>query len=120
MWCEVLLVSFVLGAVLGLYPASFVEWINKPGAGPLFSIFCLPIALAVDALLYRVVGNTPGKALLGLRVGTLDGKPLSLGQYLNRNFSVWVSGLALGFPLINLFTMAYQSRRLHRGQQSKL
>lgn len=117
-WWEILFVSFVLGAVLGRYSAGFVEWINGPGASQLFGILCLPIALILDALLYRVAGNTPGKALLGLKVGTLDGKPLNLAQYLNRNFSMWASGLALGFPLINLFTMANQSRRLGKGQQA--
>lgn len=120
MWWETLLIGLILGAVLGRYSASFVEWINgpRPDASHLFDILCLPIALVLDALLYRVVGNTPGKALLGLKVGTLAGKPLSLAQYLNRNFSMWASGLALGLPLINLFTMANQSGRLGKGQQA--
>jgi uncharacterized RDD family membrane protein YckC len=117
-WWETLLIGLILGAVLGRYSASFVEWLNGPGASQLFSILCLPIALILDALLYRAVENTPGKALLGLKVGTLDGKPLSLAQYLNRNLSMWASGLALGFPLINLFTMANQSGRLGKGQQA--
>lgn len=118
MWWETLLISLILGAVLGRYSASFVEWLNGPGASQIFGILCLPIALVFDALLYRVVGNTVGKALLGLKVGTLDGKSLSLAQYLNRNFRMWASGLALGFPLINLFTMANQSARLNKGQQA--
>jgi len=117
-WWEILLVAIVFGAVLGRYSASFVEWINGPIASQLFGLLCLPIALILDALLYRAVGNTPGKALLGLKVGTLNGKPLGLTQYINRNFSMWVSGLALGFPLINLFTMANQASRLSKGQQA--
>lgn len=116
-WWETLLVAIILGAVLGYYSASFVKWINGPFAS-LFGLLCLPIALVLDALLYRASGNTPGKALLGLKVGTLNGKPLSLAQYVNRNFSIWVSGLALGLPFINLFTMANQSFRLGRGQQA--
>ena len=73
MWWEALLIALILGAVLGRYSASFVEWLNRPDTGLLFGILCLPIVLVFDALLYRVVGNTPGKALLGLKVGTLDG-----------------------------------------------
>jgi Predicted membrane protein/domain len=115
-WWEILLTSVALGAVLGRYSAGFVEWINVPGASQLFGILCLPVALILDAVLYRLLGNTPGKALLGLKVTTLDGKPLSFAQYLGRNFSLWVSGFALGFPLINLFTLANQSRRLGKGQ----
>lgn len=117
-WWEILLIALILGAVLGRYSASFVEWINGPGAGQLFAIICLPIALILDALLYRVVGNTPGKALLGLKVGTLNGQSLSLVHYLSRNFSLWAGGLAFGIPLINLFTMAHQSGRLGKGQQA--
>lgn len=116
-WWEILFVSFVLGAVLGLYSAGFVEWVNGP-TSQLFGILCLPIGLILDAAVYRIIGNTPGKVLLGLKVGTLDGKALSFGQYLGRNFSMWASGLALGFPLINLFTMAHQSGRLGKGQQA--
>ncbi|MFA7175496.1 MAG: RDD family protein [Kiritimatiellia bacterium] len=118
MWWETLLVAFVLGAVLGRYSAGFVEWINGPGASQLFGIVCLPFALILDAAIYRLIGNTPGKALLGLKVGLLDASPLSFGQYLGRNFAIWVKGLALGFPLINLFTMAHQSGRLGKGQQA--
>ena len=118
MWVETLFVALIVGALLGRYSASFVEWLNEPGASQLFGILCLPIALIFDALLYRVVGNTTGKALLGLKVGTLDGESLSLSQYLTRNFRMWASGLALGLPLINLFTMANQSGRLGKGQQA--
>lgn len=117
-WWEILFVSFVLGTVLGRYSAGFVEWINGPGASQLFGILCLPIGLILDAAVYRIIGNTPGKVLLGLKAGTLDGKALSFGKYLGRNFSMWARGLALGFPLINLFTMAHQSGRLGKGQQA--
>ncbi|WP_076789654.1 RDD family protein [Chlorobium sp. KB01] len=118
MWWETLLVTFVLGAVLGRYSAGFVEWINGPGASQLFGILCLPFSLILDAAIYRLIGNTPGKALLGLKVGLLDASPLSFGQYLSRNMTIWVKGLAFGFPLINLFTMAHQSGRLGKGQQA--
>lgn len=117
-WWETLLVAVVLGAILGRYSVSFVEWLSGPGAGNWFGILCIPIALLLDALIYRVVGNTPGKALVGLTVGTLGGRPLSLGQYLERNFSMWARGFAFGLPLINLFTMAHQSGRLGKGLQA--
>jgi uncharacterized RDD family membrane protein YckC len=117
-WWEILLISFPLGVVLGRYSAGFVEWINGPGAGQVFTIMSIPIALILDAAIYRLTGNTPGKALLGLKVGLIDASPLSFGQYLARNLSIWVKGLAIGFPLINLFTMAHQSGRLRKGQQA--
>jgi uncharacterized RDD family membrane protein YckC len=117
-WLEGLLVAFLLGAILGRYSAGFVEWMSIPGGSQVFGLMCLPIALALDAVIYRILGNTPGKAFLGLKATRLDGKPLSLGEYLGRNFSMWISGLAFGLPLINLFTLASQSSRLGNGQQA--
>jgi hypothetical protein len=132
---ETLLVVFLLSAVLGFtlaildrwtgqHPGGFVEWLNGPFAwvynplsGILFWMLCLPLVLILDAAVYRFRGNTPGKALLGLKVGLLDASsPLSFGQYLGRNFSVWGSGLALGIPFIDLVTMARQAIRLGRGK----
>jgi len=105
-WWELLLVATILELVLDRYSAGFIEWFNGPGSGQIFAILCLPIALFLDAILYKVFGNTPGKALSGLKVGTIDGKSLSFPQYLKRNLELWASGLALGVPLINLFTMS--------------
>jgi len=117
-WWELLLVSILLELVLDRNSASFIEWFNKPGSGQLFAILCLPIALVLDAIIFKLFGNTPGKAFIGLKVGKIDGKPLSFDQYLNRNFLVWRSGLALGVPLFNLYTMSNQSGRVGKGQQA--
>jgi len=117
-WWETLLVAFVSSYLLSRYSASFVEWIHRPGTSQIFGIFCLPGALVFDALMYRLVGNTPGKALLGIKVNTSEGKSLNLAQYLVRNFSMWARGLGLGIPIVNLFTMVVQSRRLGDGRQA--
>ena len=118
-WWEVLLVGFVFGIILRLFP-SFVWKSNNSIAITLFGLFCLPVSLVFDAAFYQIFGNTPGKALLALEVTTLDYRPLTFKQYLGRNFSLWVNGLAFGLPLINLFTLANQSSRLGKGQQAEL
>jgi uncharacterized RDD family membrane protein YckC len=117
-WLEKSLVTFVVAYVLSIYLAGFIEWINAPGAEYIFGIICLPVALIVDAFIYKVFGNTIGKRLLGLKVTTLDGKPLSLIQYMHRNLSVLISGLAFGLPFINLFTLGRQFYRLREGRQA--
>ncbi|NBQ67609.1 MAG: tetratricopeptide repeat protein [Nitrosomonadaceae bacterium] len=117
-WWETLLITIIMVNVLSYYFTSFDDWINRPGASLSIGILSLPIALVLDALLYRIFGNTPGKALLGLKVERLNGKSLSLTQYSDRNFSLWSSGLAFGFPLFNLFTMARQWNRLGKGLQA--
>lgn len=114
-WWETLAVSFVGGFILGQTSGSFVAWINQPGSGYLFAILCLPVALLLDAVVYQVAGGTPGKLMVGIRVVSQGGNPLSFGDYLSRNMSLWPSGLALGVPLVNLFVMAGQARRIDNG-----
>jgi uncharacterized RDD family membrane protein YckC len=118
-WWETIVVSLGLGYVLGRYSADFVEWINQPMSGQLFGLMCLPIALAMDAVIYRVFGNTPGKALLGLRVTRTDGSPVGFGLYLERNLSLWFYGFAFGLPFVNLLTMAHQAQRLGNGKPTR-
>ena len=72
----------------------------------------------IDSIVYRALGNTPGKAFIGLKVTTSRGDKLTFGEYLTRNIGVSMAGLALGFPIFNLIAMVYQARRLGKGQQA--
>lgn len=111
-WWEILLVSLLVGYVLGTYSAVFVEWINGSSSALLFGIFVLPLAMLLDAAVFSVAGNTPGKFLLGLSVVTVKFERPDFATYLKRNMNVYIQGLALGIPLINLFTMVTQSKRI--------
>ena len=64
---------------------------------------------------WTLVGYTPGKALLGLRITRQDGRPLSVGRALLRYLGYWVSAipLFLGFIWILL-------DRKHEGWHDKL
>ena len=64
---------------------------------------------------WTLVGYTPGKALLGLRIVRQDGRPLSVGRALFRYLGYWVSAIPLfmGFIWI-LFD------RQHEGWHDKL
>ncbi|MEJ2368958.1 MAG: RDD family protein [Acidobacteriota bacterium] len=114
-----ILIGFAYAIFLGLRP-------GPKGTMPQFSLglrilltmALMPVALAFDACVYAAAGNTPGKALLKLHVSTLDGKPLGFPQYLRRNFSMWVKGLALGFPIVTWIAMALQGDRLGKGKQA--
>lgn len=116
LWWEVLIVAFAL-AKIGLY-SEFVKSSKDTESAMLFGLICLPVALALDASVYGLFENTPGKAWQGLKVSTIDCKALSFIQYLARNFSIWAKGLALGIPLFNLFTMHDQYNRLGKGRQT--
>ncbi|MCX2533695.1 RDD family protein [Plesiomonas shigelloides] len=116
-WWETMLLGFFLGSALGTLSTSFAKWILfSPYAEQIFSVLCLPIALVLDAAIYKIFGNTPGKALLGIQVRHANGERLGLDQYVSRNFSMWWYGLAAGVPLINLITMSNQGDRLNKGK----
>lgn len=117
-WWESILIGGAASFVLGQYSSAFLRWINQPGSDYLFGIILLPFTLLFDAAVFRLAGNTPGKAMLGIRVVSLRGTPLEFDQYLRRNFSLWSSGLGLGIPLVILFTLWRQEKRLRKGQQT--
>jgi uncharacterized RDD family membrane protein YckC len=114
---ETLLVSEILLA-LGSYSAEFVVWLSQPFNRHAFGAICLLLAMFIDSTVYRALGNTPGKAFIGLKVTTSRGAQPTFGEYLTRNINLWAAGLGLGFPIFNLITMAYQARRLGKGQQA--
>lgn len=117
-WWETLAIGLGIGYYLGRHSIEFVQWSTGPGSDTIVRLGCLPIAMVVDAGIYALIGNTPGKALLGLKVTGLDGRRLTYAEYSRRNLSVWASGLALGLPIFNLFTMSRQSKELNKGLQT--
>lgn len=117
-WWEMVLTGVIVGYALARFSPSFAAWLKSPGSDIVFNLYCIPLALAVDAGLYKLIGNTPGKAMLGLQVGNLDATRLGYLAYLRRNLWMWIKGMGLAFPLISLFFMAYQGERLHKGRQT--
>ncbi|SAL11993.1 chaperone protein DnaJ [Caballeronia sordidicola] len=118
LWWETIAVVLVGTPLLARYSPGYVDLVNGPSGAMLAGLLFLPAALLLDAIIYRLFGNTPGKALLGARVGTIDGRKLAFQSYLGRNFSMWVQGLAFGIPIASLVTMGNQLRRLNQGKQT--
>jgi len=73
------------------------------------------IVLSYFVFFWSLVGYSPGKALLGLRIVRQDGRPISVGRAIVRYLGYWVSAipLFLGFIWI-LFD------RQHEGWHDKL
>ncbi len=111
-------VGFAAGFVLAMMIDGFSAWAARPGSEYALGIVVLPVILVLESLLHQWFGSSPGKKLFGLRVVTLRGNALNFEQYLRRNFSLWVSGMALGIPLFNLVTYIKQGNRLERDQQT--
>lgn len=72
----------------------------------------LPVALLLDALIAGTLGNTPAKAIIGVKATTARGERLGLGKHLRRNFGVWTDGLAIGFLPVSIFSMLKQYKRV--------
>lgn len=94
------LVSLVAGRAAQAPP--FENWI------PLEFFAWVPI----EALLLWTWGTTPGKWLLKTRLKKGLEKRLDFESALRRSFSVWVRGIGLGIPFINILCMLASYHRL--------
>lgn len=112
----------LLGAAVGACLAWFgsgsgnLAWMQSPGGGFLLGAVLMLLGLLLDAVLLARFGTTPGKRLLGLRVMTVAGDRLPVRAAVARNLGVWVSGLGLALPLVNLITMGRQGWRVAQGR----
>lgn len=118
LWWESLLLGWCSGYLLGQVSPGFITWIGKPGSSELFALLLLPFAFLLDAIVFAVFRNTPGKALLRLSVTDGAGERLSFARYIGRNAAVWGRGLAFGIPIVNLVAMYRQSSRLSKTGQA--
>ena len=116
MWWQVILIGIVVGVGAALIAPRTIEWMSTPGGSALIGIALLIAGFAFDAVLMARFGVTPGKYLLGVRVETVAGQALTLRTALRRNLGVWVLGLGLTIPIINLITMGRQGWRVAQGR----
>lgn len=105
--------SLLVGALIGVIRPNLATYAGvSSGMQGLILLSLLPVALTMDALIYGAMGNTPGKAIAAVKVlREGSGQPLSVLTYLGRNFGVYVFGLGLGLPIINLLTLCFAYRR---------
>jgi uncharacterized RDD family membrane protein YckC len=111
---------FLVAVMTGAIRPSLIGHLNATvGAKWVVLLLLFPIALVLDAGVYRALGNTPGKAIAGIKALAQDGRRmLSAPAYLGRNFAVYFFGLGLGLPLVSLFTLIYGYRRAAAGEVS--
>lgn len=61
----------------------------------------------LEACLLRALGTTPGKALLGIQVRSVDGSEMGFRRTLARSFLVFLGGVGMMVSLLPLFMMGY-------------
>lgn len=101
------------GFLLGWFAPEFLE---TPGNDNVLGILIIFLWVFVESALLAVWGTTPGKALLRIRFVLTSGTSLSFSQALSRSFKVWWRGLAIGFPIVFLFTGLHAYRKLKANQ----
>jgi hypothetical protein len=108
---SLLLVSVLLEAIRPSLFSSYSALVGQKWKWtPL--LFLLPLAMAMDTLIYWALGNTPGKAIAGIRVLEEHGRRrLRALAHLGRNFGVYGFGLGLGFAPATLITLIYSYLR---------
>lgn len=113
--------TFVVGVLISaLRPALLNQLTGAAHGSWIVVLILLPFALTMDAAILWALGNTPGKAIAGVKVlAEESGRPLSAAAYLGRNFGVYVFGLGLGIPLVGLITLIVSYRHAAAGEISR-
>lgn len=118
---DITLSTCLVAMLIGMVRPSLLSQLSA-GAGERWVILLIlfPLALAMDALTHWALGNTPGKAIAGIKVLAEGGRrPLGAAAYLGRNFGVYVFGLGLGVPFVSLITLILSYRRAAAAEPSR-
>jgi RDD family protein len=78
------------------------------------AIMTVAMAIPLNAALIGFTGSSLGKWLFGVRVDSQDGRPIGFGKALLRELSVWVQGMGLGIPVVNVITFWLSYSRLEK------
>ncbi|MBD9647461.1 RDD family protein [Ensifer sp. ENS09] len=114
---------FVLSLAAFALPEDIVDLnplLLRAASGDLSSVFSLIllvqlVSFAILALITAAFGTSLGKLIFGVRVAPLLGQK-RLGFHLEREFTVWLRGLALSIVPASIVTAILQYRRVSDGQ----
>lgn len=63
--------------------------------------------VALESILVAYLGTTPGKAMLGIHVRSVNSGPMTLGRAFSRSCLVFIGGMGMMVSLLPLFMMGY-------------
>ena len=109
--------------LFGLFMGSLVkvlvpEVLSAERSDAIFSLAIPFLWIFVESLLLSTFGTTPGKSLFKVTLVLPTGSSPSLQQALSRSFKVWVRGLGLGLPFVNVVTLVFAHHRLKKNSQT--
>ncbi|TCK92911.1 RDD family protein [Natranaerovirga hydrolytica] len=98
--------SIFLGLTFNVNLATRSNWGNL-----LDTFLAIAIMLVMEPLWLRLLGNTPGKIIFGLRIEKPDGRHLSYVEGLKRTWGVIGMGMGYNIPIYN-FVCLWKSYKL--------
>jgi hypothetical protein len=107
---DMTLTAFLLGIMVGIFAPDSTIFNSSLGT----SILVLLVWMVAEPFVLTHFENTPGKALLNIRLKTAEGRSLRLDQAFQRSARVWFFGLGAGLPIVSLVTMVSAYNKLSR------
>lgn len=77
-------------------------------------IFFLPLMVLFEAIIIAIFGNTPGKAILNIKIANRAGENLNFTEALKRVFYLYIHGLGMGMPILSQLTCLQQYFKLKK------
>lgn len=102
---------FLFAIILGFLCGLYAPWLLGYSL-IIQSMIIIGLWVLVEPVFLSTLGYTPGKFLFNLKVRTKNGTKLSFNEALTRSFRVWVSGLGLGLPFVNIGCSLYEYKKL--------
>jgi uncharacterized RDD family membrane protein YckC len=102
-----LFIGLFIGVVFNESP-KILFYFSNPVSN---SVICLFIWVFIESIFISTFGRTLGKWLFNVKVISPQ-ESLTYGKALLRSFMVYARGMALGFPVILIFTIYFASRRV--------
>ena len=110
-WTVILIINTILIVILGFFNLSLEQILNLQNnqniLQTLFTIFFFLLVISINFVLYNayfivfwmLVGQTPGKMIMGVRIVSTDGSPVGFFQSVRRLIGYWISMIIvfLGF-----------------------
>lgn len=108
-YLDIMLFSLLAGTILAFVsPTTLNISAFVLGFGVLF------LWIFVESIMLSTIGTTPGKLLFNISLKHISSQKISFLMALNRSFYVWMVGLGLGIPIITVFTLIIEYKRLRR------
>lgn len=108
-WIDLNITTFVFGFVTAFAAPQMLD-----ASAHVFGILTTLLHVVLEAVLLAVIGTTPGKWLLGVRLTDSEGQALTFTDALGRAFHVWWRGIGAGIPYVMVITMVSAKKRLER------